>query len=193
MAVWGCCAYKTSQCWPNTFAVIHGSIHGNNIWLTVDYDFWSLGGDLSRLKIIVELLHQWPKSLFAVNHQYYISYKLCHVLTHKFAENDHQSFISLLSLRAVFSNLAMWRHHAWSIRYANVRNCYWDVIFVDRSCARQLVKSLWQLMNSNCEYALNLDAIFRWQSYIDLTDMRKCNQNIQNSVKCIIMLFPCII
>ena len=33
--------------------------------------------------------------------------------THNSTENNHLSLISLLSLRMVFSDLALWRHHSW--------------------------------------------------------------------------------
>ena len=35
--------------------------------------------------------------------------------THNSATNDHRSPISPLSLRTVFSDLILWRHHIWSV------------------------------------------------------------------------------
>ena len=34
---------------------------------------------------------------------------------HHSATNKHRSLISLLSLRTVFSDLTLWRHHSWSV------------------------------------------------------------------------------
>ena len=34
---------------------------------------------------------------------------------YNYAKNNHRSFISPLSLRTAFSDLALWRHHSWSV------------------------------------------------------------------------------
>ena len=36
-------------------------------------------------------------------------------LTHNFSKNNQRSLISQLSPRTVFSDLALWRHHSWSV------------------------------------------------------------------------------
>ena len=86
-------------------------------------DFWSrvrwIANDFhdsSRVKIIGKSPHEWPK---IVNHG-----KECIILfltryfmssTHHSATNKHHVLISLLSLRTVFSDLTLWRHHNWSV------------------------------------------------------------------------------
>ena len=46
---------------------------------------------------------------------YLIYYTLFNVLNTQFRQNNHRSLISPLSLRTVFSDLVLWRHHSWSL------------------------------------------------------------------------------
>ena len=65
--------------------------------------------------------------------------------THNSAKNNYRSLISPLSLRTVFSDLALWR-------YANVGYWHCDVIFIDCYCARKLAQRRSSLVNNNREY-----------------------------------------
>ena len=97
----------------------------NNAWVNVNNDFWS------RVGWFANDFHEWRshewKSL--ANHltsdqkivihgneriilfltRYFVSW------THRSATNNHWSLISPLSLRTVFSDLTLWRHHSWSV------------------------------------------------------------------------------
>ena len=71
----------------------------------------------SRVKIIGESHHEWPKIAIHGNEcivifltRYFISSE--HTTPPK---NNHRSFISPLSPRKIFSVLALWRHHIWSV------------------------------------------------------------------------------
>ena len=44
---------------------------------------------------------------------YFISYTLLDVLNTKFRQNNYLLLILPLSLRTVFSDLVLWRHHSW--------------------------------------------------------------------------------
>ena len=94
----------------------------NNAWVTVDNDFLVTSGVIcqrfsrvtkSRVKIIGKSPHEWPKIVIHGNEciilfltRYFIS------RAHSSATNNHRS---LISLRTVFSDLTLWRHHSWSV------------------------------------------------------------------------------
>ena len=60
--------------------------------------------------------HEWPKNRYSRQRMY------CLLFTHHFmsrrhnsAKSNYQSLIEPLSLRTIFSDLALWRHHSWSV------------------------------------------------------------------------------
>ena len=90
-------------------------------WITIFGHDW---GDLpifswvtkSWVKIIGKSLHEWSKIVIYGNEwiilfltRYFMSW------THHSATNKHRLLISVLSLRTVFSDLTLWRHHSWSV------------------------------------------------------------------------------
>ena len=66
------------------------------------------------------------------------------------AKCNCRSLISPLSLRTVFPDLTMWRHHSWSVTSLERGIlALWRHI---RSCTCKLVKKRSSLVNNNCEY-----------------------------------------
>ena len=71
----------------------------------------------SRVKIIGKSHHEWTKtSLFtATNVLFYLLHAiLC--LEHTIQQKNYGSFISPLSPWKIFSDLALGRHHSWSVK-----------------------------------------------------------------------------
>ena len=107
------------------FMFNHCKYTKNNAWVTVNHVFIVTSGVIcqwfsrvtkSRVKIIIKSPHEWPKNVIHGNEciilfltRYFISW------THRSAANNHRSLISRLSLRTVFSDLTLWRHHSWSV------------------------------------------------------------------------------
>ena len=98
----------------------------NSAWVTVNNDF--LGHEWGDLPIIftsdeVTSENHWQiasrvtqKSLVTVtNAFFFFSYTLFDVLNTQFRWNNYRSLISPLSLRTVFFDLVLWRHHIWSV------------------------------------------------------------------------------
>ena len=65
----------------------------------------------SLAKIIGKSPASWPKieCIILFLTRYFMFW------THHFATNNHRSLISPLSMRTVFSDLTLWRHHSWSV------------------------------------------------------------------------------
>ena len=90
-------------------------------WITIFGHDW---GDLpifswvtkSWVKIIGKSLHEWSKIVIYGN-ECIILFLTCYFMswTHHSATNKHRLLISVLSLRTVFSDLTLWRHHSWSV------------------------------------------------------------------------------
>ena len=97
----------------------------NNAWVTVNNDFWS------QVRWFANDFHEWrshewkslanhitsdQKSLFTVTNVlfYFLHAILCPEHTNPL-KNNHWLLISQLLTRALFSDLALWRHHSWSV------------------------------------------------------------------------------
>ena len=114
-----------NQYTPNNLVVRGYNYIKNNAWVTVNNDVWVTSEAIcqyfsrvtkSRVKIIGKSHHEWPKHRYSQYRMYYfISYTLFDVLNTKFRQHNYRSLISLLSLRRVFSDLVLWRHHSWSV------------------------------------------------------------------------------
>ena len=124
----------------------------NNAWVPVNNDFFVTGEVIrqwfsrvtkSRVKIIAESPHE---CIILFLTRFFMSW------TDKSAKNYHPVLISPLLLRAVFSDLALWYHHNWSVTLANMRYWYCDVIFIDCHCMRKLVQRRSSLVNNSREY-----------------------------------------
>ena len=98
----------------------------NNAGVTVNNNFWVTSEAIcqwfsrvtkSRVKIIGKSHHEWPKkSLFTVtNVLFYFLHAILCPGTHNSAKNHHRLLISQLSPRTAFSDIALWRHHCWSV------------------------------------------------------------------------------
>ena len=98
----------------------------NNAWVTMNNDF--LGHEWGDLPIIftsdkVTSENCWQiasrvtqKSLFMVtNVLFYFLHAILCPWTHNSVKNNHRLPILPLSLRMVFSDLALWRHYIWSV------------------------------------------------------------------------------
>ena len=57
--------------------------------------------------------HSWAKNCYARQQTYFFSCTQFYVMNT--AQKNYRSLISLLSLRTVFSDLALWRRHSWSV------------------------------------------------------------------------------
>ena len=104
----------------------------NDAWVAVNNEFWVtsevIGQWFSRL---ANDFHEWrsdewnhwqiasrvtQKSPFTVtNVSFYFLHAYLMFWIHNSAKNNYRSLISPLSLRMVFSDLALWRHHSWSV------------------------------------------------------------------------------
>ena len=93
----------------------------NNSCVTVNNDFWvtseAICQNFSRVtwslvKIIGKLLTQ--KLLSTVTNILFITYTLFWSTPHT-VKSNYRSLVSPLSLKTVFSDLALWRHHSWSV------------------------------------------------------------------------------
>ena len=93
----------------------------NNAWVTVNNNFLSRVRRFSRVKkspvkIIAESLHEWQKIVIHGN-EYIILFLTRYFMswTNISAKNYHRALISPFLPRAVFSELALWRHYNWSV------------------------------------------------------------------------------
>ena len=70
----------------------------------------------SLVKIIGKWSHSWPK-IFIHGKEYIILFLTHYFMswTHHSTTNKHRSLNMLLSLRTVFADLTLWRHHSWSV------------------------------------------------------------------------------
>ena len=97
----------------------------NNAWVTVNSDFFGHEwGDLPMIFTSGEVTSEnhWQiisrvtnKSLFTVTNVLFYFLHAIYYLEHHSATSNHRSLISPLSLRTLFSNLTLWRHHGWSV------------------------------------------------------------------------------
>ena len=70
----------------------------------------------SRVKINGKSHHGWPKFVIHSNEYIILPLTLYLSWTENFAaKSNHRSLISPLSPRNIFSDLALWRHHSWSV------------------------------------------------------------------------------
>ena len=85
---------------------------------------------------------------FAVSHTLFYFYMLFYEFN-----IQSQSTIAHFTIvtKAVFSNLATWRHYSWPVTSLKRELLYCDVIFIIFGTCK-LVQSLYSLMNSNHEY-----------------------------------------
>ena len=98
----------------------------NNAWVTVNNNLlvtseaicqrfsWVM---MSRMKVIGKSPHKWPPKIIIHGNECIILFITCYFMswTHNSTKNNHRSLISQLSLRAVFSDLALWCHHSSSV------------------------------------------------------------------------------
>ena len=98
----------------------------NNAWVTVNNDFLVTSGVIcqwfsrvkkSRVKIIGKSPHEWPKkSLFMVTN---VLFNFLHAILYLEytvpQQTNHRPLISPLSLGTVFTDMALWCHHSWSV------------------------------------------------------------------------------
>ena len=117
----------------------------------------------SPAQIIAESLQGWRKIVIKDNEsimlfliRYFVSWK------HYSAKNNDRSLISPLSLRTVFSELELWRHHSLIC----------DVIFVDCSFMRKLGQRRSSLVNNNREYRY-LTTWYSWLSVYEVNQSLK--------------------
>ena len=97
----------------------------NTTWVTVNNDFlvtsemiclWFSRVAKSRVKIIGKSHHEWPKIVIYGNKYIIILLtRYTRYWTYNFAKNNHRSLISHLLRGTVFSDLALRRHHGWSV------------------------------------------------------------------------------
>ena len=100
----------------------------NNAWLTVYNEYWS------RVRWFANGFHEWrsqewkslAKRITSDQNRIVIDGNSCTISllacffmswTHNSATNNHRSLIPSLSLRTIFSDLALWRHHKWSVTW----------------------------------------------------------------------------
>ena len=95
----------------------------NNAWVTVNNDFWvtSEANDFHEWrshewKSLANRLTSDPKIAIHGN-ECNISFLTLYFMscTHNSVKNIHRSLISQLLPRTVVSDLALWRHHSWSV------------------------------------------------------------------------------
>ena len=124
----------------------------NNAWVTVNNDFgvrvrWFANENHRQIAPWVT-----QKSLLTVtNALFYFLHAIICPETHSFAKNNNRSLISPLSPKAVFSDLALWRHYSWSM---TSREC--GVLALWRHIRRLFLRKLAQrrssLVNNSREY-----------------------------------------
>ena len=97
----------------------------NSAWVTVNNDFWVTSEAFANnfhewqsheRKLLANRLTSDPKIVIHGNEciilflaRYLVSWNT------QFHQNNYRSLISPLSLRTVFSDLVVWRHHSWSV------------------------------------------------------------------------------
>ena len=107
-------------CWPNVAVYIK-----NNAWVTMNKDFWS------QVSWFANDFHEWrshewksmanhhasDQKIVIWDNECIILFLTCYFMswTHHSTTHKHPSLISPLSLRMVFSDLTLWRHHSWSV------------------------------------------------------------------------------
>ena len=103
----------------------------------------------SRVKIIGKSHHECPKIVIHANESiifllqaWYMSW------THNFANSSHRSLTSPLSLRTVFSDLALRRHHSWYVM-SREREVLASWRYIHRSCTSNLAEMRSSLVNNN--------------------------------------------
>ena len=140
----------------------------NNALVTMNNDFFvtceAIRQWFSRVKIIAVSPHERQKIVTHSNEctilflrRYVMSW------THNYNKNNYRPLISALSLRTVYSDLALWRHHIWYVASRERWALAFDVIFVDFSCTRNLVQKRSSQMNTNREYRF-LTTRYPWLS-----------------------------
>ena len=69
------------------------------------------------MKIIGKSLHEWPQNRYSRWRIYHFIFFTRHFMswTYNSAKTNYRSLISPLSPGTVFSELALWRHHSWSV------------------------------------------------------------------------------
>ena len=128
----------------------------NNAWVTWITIFCHEWGDPAMIFTSDFVNHcriasRVTKNVFIHGNECIILFLMCHFMswTQNSTKNNYRSLISPLPLRTFFSDLALWRHHRWS-----VTSCERGVLDLWRhsSCTRKLAQRRSSLVNNNREY-----------------------------------------
>ena len=139
----------------------------NNAWVTMNNDLLSRVRRFGNDFIITESPHQWQKIVIHGN-EYIILFLTSYFISwaHNSPKNSNWSLISPLSLRRVFSDLALTDRDITRIdlwHHANVEYWYCDAIFVNCSCTCKFAQRGSSLVNNNREYQF-LTTRYSWLS-----------------------------